>query len=72
MTTRHNDKVTRIQGDKLCGYLGLEPGTKIELDVIKQIATATFGESIILDGKEVKLSMHMIGVAKILLEKIEG
>ena len=70
MTTRHNDKVIRVQGDKLCGYLGLEPGTKIELDVIKQIATATFGESIILDGKEVKPSMHMIGVAKILLEKI--
>ena len=72
MTTRHNDKVIRIQGDKLCGYLGLEPGTKIELKTIKQIATATFGDSITLDGKEVKLSMHMIEVAKILLEKIEG
>ena len=69
---RHDDKVIRIQGDKLCDYLGLPAGTKIELKTIKQIATATFGESITLDGKEINLTMHMIGVAKILLEKIEG
>ncbi len=70
--TRHDDKVIRIQGDKLCESLGYEPGTKIKLETIKQIATATFGDTIILDGKEIKLTMHMIGVAKILLEKIEA
>ena len=72
MSVRHDSKVIRIQGDKLCESLGYAPGTKIKLETIKQIASATFGDTIILDGKELKLTMHMIGVAKILLEKIKA
>ena len=69
---RHDDKVIRIQGDKLCESLGLPAGTKIELDLIRKIATSQFGDVIQMNGKDIKLSMHMVGVAKILLEKIEG
>ena len=68
--TRHDDKVIRIQGDKLCESLGLAKGTKIDLELIRKIATSNFGETIRVEGRDVKLSMHMIGVAKILLEKI--
>lgn len=69
---RHDDKVIRIQGDKLCESLGFAAGTKIDLDLIRKIATAKFGDIVQVEGRDVKLSMHMVGVAKILLEKIEG
>lgn len=71
MKQSHSDKVIRIQGDKLCEYLGLKQGTKIELNIIKQIASSQFGDTITIQGKSIILSMHAIGVSRILLAKIE-
>ena len=71
MSKSHSDKVIRIQGDKLCECLGLKQGTKIELNIIKQIAASQFGDTITIQGKPITLSMHAIGLSRILLEKIE-
>lgn len=70
MSELHSDKVIRIQGDKLCEYLGLKPETKIELSVIKKIASSQFGDTITINGTDIVLSMHAIGIAKVLMEKI--
>lgn len=72
MITKHDSKVIRIQGDKLCDDLGYPKGTKIPIETIEAIASSNFGDVLTIDGKEVKLTMHMVGVAKILLEKIKG
>lgn len=74
MTTKisKHDKVIRLQADKLCKDLGYKPGTKIDIETIRMIASGTFADVISIDGQPTTLTMHMIGVAQILLKKIEG
>ena len=62
------EKIMRIQADKLCVYLGYEAGTKIPEYMIKIIAGPS--EFVIVDGKEVKITPQMRALAGILLEKI--
>lgn len=54
----HFDKVIRIEGDKLC--------------VIRSIANSEMMDMIVIDGREIELSMRPITIVKILLEKIEN
>lgn len=68
----HCDKVIRIQGDKLCGLLGYEKGTKIDVEIIRAIANSEMMDMIVIDGRGIELSMRTITIAKILLEKIEN
>lgn len=56
----HFDKVIRIEGDKLCGLLGYEKGTKIDVEIIPSIANPGMMDMFVLDGRGI-----------ILLEKIE-
>jgi len=62
------EKIIRIQADKLCGYLGLEAGTKIPEYLIDLISRP--GEYVILDGKEIRVTPTMRGIATIIMEKI--
>jgi len=64
------DKVIRIQGDKLCLELGYPPETKLDIKLIKQIADSKPGDIITIDGREITITMRMIGVAGILVNKI--
>ena len=68
----HCDKVIRIQGDKLCELLGYEKGTKIDVEIIRSIANSEMMDMIVIDGREIELSMRTVAIAKILLEKIEN
>lgn len=68
----HCDKVIRIQGDKLCELLGYEKGTKIDVEIIRAIANSEMRDMIVIDGREIELSMRTVAIAKILLEKIEN
>lgn len=68
----HKDKVIRIQGDRLCQFLGYPTGTKIDIGIIKAIASANAGDMLVIDGKSVNISMSAIGNATVLLKKIEG
>lgn len=64
------DKVIRIQGDKLCLELGYPPETKLDIVLIKQIANSKPGDIIFVENREITITMHMIGVAGILVDKI--
>lgn len=64
------DKVIRIQGDRLCKYLGYPPGTKIEIEEIRKIANGEMGDIVVANDRSVTITMSMIGIAMILLEKI--
>jgi C-terminal processing protease CtpA/Prc len=68
----HCDKVIRIQGDKLCELIGYEKGTKIDVEIIRAIANSEMMDMIVIDGREIELSMRTVAIAKILLEKIEN
>ena len=68
----HCDKVIRIQGDKLCELIGYEKGTKIDVEIIRTIANSEMMDMIVIDGREIELSMRTVAIAKILLEKIEN
>ena len=68
----HCDKVVRIQGDKLCELIGYEKGTKIDVEIIRAIANSEMMDMIVIDGREIELSMRTVAIAKILLEKIEN
>lgn len=68
----HCDKVIRIQGDKLCELIGYEKGTKIDVEIIRAIANSEMMDVIVIDGREIELSMRTVAIAKILLEKIEN
>ena len=68
----HCDKVIRIQGDKLCELIGYEKGTKIDVEIIRTIANSEMMDMIVIDGRGIELSMRMVAIAKILLEKIEN
>ena len=68
----HCDKVIRIQGDKLCELIGYEKGTKIDVEIIRAIANSEMMDMIVIDGRGIELSMRMVAIAKILLEKIEN
>ena len=68
----HCDKVVRIQGDKLCELIGYEKGTKIDVEIIRTIANSEMMDMIVIDGREIELSMRTVAIAKILLEKIEN
>ena len=68
----HCDKVIRIQGDKLCELIGYEKGTKIDVEIIRAIANSETMDMIVIDGREIELSMRTVAIAKILLEKIEN
>lgn len=68
----HCDKVIRIQGDKLCELIGYEKGTKIDVEIIRAIANSEMLDMIVIDGREIELSMRTVAIAKILLEKIEN
>ena len=68
----HCDKVIRIQGDKLCELIGYEKGTKIDVEIIRTIANSEMRDMIVIDGREIELSMRTVAIAKILLEKIEN
>lgn len=67
----HNDKVVRIQGDRLCQFLGYPEGTKIDVAVIRAIANAGAGDLVKVDGKGIVVGMSAIGIAQVLLKKIE-
>ena len=66
------DKVIRIQGDKLCELIGYEKDTKIDVEIIRAIANSEMRDMIVIDGREIELSMRTVAIAKILLEKIEN
>ena len=68
----HCDKVIRIHGDKLCELIGYEKGTKIDVEIIRTIANSEMMDMIVIDGREIELSMRAVAIAKILLEKIEN
>ncbi len=68
----HCDKVIRIQGDKLCELIGYEKGTKIDVEIIRAIANSEMMDMIVIDGRDIELSMRTVAIAKILLEKIEN
>ena len=68
----HCDKVIRIQDDKLCELIGYEKGTKIDVEIIRAIANSEMMDMIVIDGREIELSMRTVAIAKILLEKIEN
>ena len=68
----HCDKVVRIQGDKLCELIGYDKGTKIDVEIIRTIANSEMMDMIVIDGREIELSMRTVAIAKILLEKIEN
>ena len=68
----HCDKVIRVQGDKLCELIGYEKGTKIDVEIIRTIANSEMMDMIVIDGREIELSMRTVAIAKILLEKIEN
>lgn len=68
----HCDKVIRIQGDKLCELIGYGKGTKIDVEIIRAIANSETMDMIVIDGREIELSMRTVAIAKILLEKIEN
>lgn len=63
-------RVIRIQGDTLCGFLGYPPETKLDIELIKQIANSKPNDIITIDGRNVTITMRMIGVAGILADKI--
>jgi hypothetical protein len=65
-------KVIRIQGDKLCEMLGLPPKTKIELNVIKEIADAPVKSFVVYNGKNYVVDPSMKAIAGVLLAKIMG
>lgn len=66
------DKVIRIQGDKMCEYLGLPKGTKINLDVLHIIEHAEVNKPCNVMNKDVVITMHMKATAGILIKKING
>ena len=66
------DKVIRIQGDKMCDYLGIPRETKINLGVLQRIEQAEANQKCTVMGKEVTVTMHMKATAGILLKKIKG
>jgi len=68
--TTDKDKIVRIQADKLCGYLGFEAGTKIDKELLKEIATTNHGEHVIINRNEIVVTPRMRGLATIILEKI--
>ena len=64
------DRVIRIQGDTLCEFLGYPRETKLDIKLIKQIADSKPGDIITINGREITITMRMIGVAGILVNKI--
>ncbi len=68
MTVDRN-KIVRIQADRLCGYLGFEAGTKIGIELLKEIANTNHGEHIIINRNEIIVTPRMRGLATIILEK---
>ena len=67
-----SEEEIRIQGDKLCELIGYEKGTKIDVEIIRTIANSEMMDMIVIDGREIELSMRTVAIAKILLEKIEN
>lgn len=66
------ERVIRVQGDKLCEELGYPKGTKIDIEIIKEIAKLKAGDFVVVNGKSIKISPRIFAIAKILLDKIEG
>lgn len=66
------NRVTRIQGDKLCEELGYPKGTKIDIKIIREITQLKAGDFVVIDGKSITITPRIFAIAKILLEKIEG
>lgn len=71
MTNKREDAVIKIQADNLCIQLGLEPGTYLDLKLIREVASKKSLEIIKVNGKEIKVSLQATSLAGILLEKLK-
>lgn len=69
--TTDKEKIVRIQADRLCGYLGFEAGTRIDRELLKDIANTNHGEHIIINRAEITVTPRMRGLATIILEKVK-
>lgn len=71
--TSVDNKVIRIQGDKLCTMIGLKPGTKIDRKVLDALAAAELGDVVRVGTRDVTVISPSIQVlAQILIDKIDG
>jgi len=66
------DKIIRIQANKLNVALNMPINTYIPNDDIKAISMANVGETIIVKGHKVLITMSIKGIAQILLSKINN
>ena len=71
MENDRKQQVIRIQADKLCEMIGIPKGTFISFNLIKAISLTRVGDVVIIEGKEIPVSVHMRGVAQILVEKVK-
>ena len=66
------DKIIRKQADKLNTALGMSEGTFIPLNTIEKIALAEPGSKLMVNEKEIVVTMSIRGLAKILFDKIKN
>lgn len=66
----HNERITRIQADRLAKELGFPPNTFFEKEELNTLKNAEFGKEFIFRGKTVTISPTMKAMANIILEKI--
>lgn len=63
------DGVVRVQGDRLAEHLGLPPNTYFKREELDRLARAQYGDTVTVNGKTVKVTFSMKGIANIILGK---
>lgn len=69
---KFDDRVTRIQADRLCVALGMKKGTYIPREMIERMKDAKIGEKLTIAGTEVIVSPSLRGVAILVSQKIKA
>lgn len=65
-----DDKVIRIQADKLCELIGLPKGSYIPRSTIELIAKSKLLTVVNINGRDIKVTPSLIAVAQVILGKI--